>query len=203
MLQNFNTRGFESSIEPSLLFGLGKVSVIDSLQVTWPDGKVQFITQVKSDQTITLKNSEAILIPTHLNTNAKPAFEEVGSQIIVGPAVHHEDRYNDFNDEILLIRLLSTEGPRLIIGDVNNDKLSDFILLGASGDPDKLFIQNTDGRIAFQQSAGTFNKDAAFESTCGAFFDYDGDGDLDLIIGSGGNEAKNAENKFHGSPVSQ
>ncbi|MGK2861862.1 MAG: VCBS repeat-containing protein, partial [Chitinophagaceae bacterium] len=189
VLQNFNTRGFESSIEPSLLFGLGKVSVIDSLQVTWPDGNVQFITQVKSDQTITLKNSEAILIPTHLNTNAKPEFEEAGSKLIEGPAVHHENRYNDFNDEILLIRLLSTEGPRLIIGDVNNDKLSDFVLLGASGDPDKLFVQNADGRM-HPQSAGTFNKDAAFESTCGAFLDYDGDGDADLIIGSGGNEPR-------------
>ena len=83
--------------------------------------------------------------------------------------------------------MLSTEGPRLIRGDVNNDKLTDFILLGAAGDPDKLFVQKPDGSFHFQANAA-FNKDAGFESTCGALFDYDQDGDADLIIGSGGNE---------------
>jgi hypothetical protein len=104
-----------------------------------------------------------------------------------GAAVHHEDRYNDFNDELLLVKMLSTEGPRLIKGDVNKDNLAYFILLGASGDPDKLFIQKTDGSFHFQPNPA-FNKDAGFESTCGALFDYDKDGDVDLMIGSGGNE---------------
>lgn len=62
VLQNYNTRGFQSSIEPLLLFGLGKSVLIDSLQVTWPDGKVQVITNMKVDQTITLKTTEAYAI---------------------------------------------------------------------------------------------------------------------------------------------
>src|SRR4030095_14427720 len=56
VLQNYNTRGFQSSIEPCLLFGVGKTESIDTLRVTWPDGKVQTIANVKTDQTITLKN---------------------------------------------------------------------------------------------------------------------------------------------------
>ena len=187
ILQNYNTRGFQSSIEPVLLFGLGKTAAIDSLQVTWPDGKVQVIANVKTDQTITLKNSEASIVRNISNIKIEPVFEEIGQKLIDDAAIHHENRYNDFNDEILLVRMLSTEGPRLIKGDVNNDKLVDFILPGAAGDPDKLFVQKPDGSYRFQANAA-FNKDAAFESICGALLDYDQDGDADLIIASGGNE---------------
>ena len=188
VLQNYNTRGFQSSIEPVLLFGLGKNSTIDSLQVSWPNGKVQNITNVKADQAITLKDTDASLIKNISNAVAEPIFQEVGQKLIEPAAIHHEDRYNDFNDEILQVRMLSTEGPGLIRGDVNNDKLTDFILLGAAGDPDKLYLQKPDGKFHFQNTTA-FNKNTGtFESTCGTFIDYDKDGDLDLMIGSGGNE---------------
>ncbi|MEO6288589.1 MAG: CRTAC1 family protein, partial [Ginsengibacter sp.] len=189
VLQNYNTRGFQSSIEPMLLFGLGKESLIQSVQVTWPDGKEQVINNVKTDQTITLKNSEASVGKRNTEVKAEQVFEEVGQKLIDAAAVHHEDRYDDFNDEVLLFRMLSTEGPRVLRGNVNKDNLTDFILLGAAGDPDKLFIQKPDGSFHFQENAA-FNRDAEFESTCGALFDYDRDGDDDLIIGSGGNEPR-------------
>jgi hypothetical protein len=83
--------------------------------------------------------------------------------------------------------MLSTEGPRLVIGDVNNDKLDDLILLGATDDPDKLFLQKSDGSFQFKPNP-SFTGDKGFESTCGALLDYDNDGDQDLMIGSGGNE---------------
>jgi hypothetical protein len=186
--QNYNTRGFQSSVEPGLLFGVGKAASIDSLQVTWPDGKVQVMTNVKSDQAITLKNRDGSFVRTISNIHIEPGFEEVGQKLINRPAVHHENRYNDFDDELLLIRQLSTEGPRLIKGDVNSDKLTDFILPGAAGDPDKLYVQKADGSFYYSVQV-SFNKlPGTFESTCGALLDYDKDGDLDLLIGSGGNE---------------
>jgi hypothetical protein len=194
VLQNYNTRGFQSCIEPLLLFGLGNEKSVDTLQVTWPDGKVQVITNVNADQTITLKNSDAT-IKNNSAPQINQAFEEVGDQSIDVAAVHQEDRYNDFNDEILLPRMLSTEGPRLITGHINKDKLTDFVLLGAAGDADKLFIQKADRSFRFQPNA-IFIKDAGFESTCGVLFDYDKDGDADLIIGSGGNEPRMPRTNF-------
>jgi hypothetical protein len=188
VLQNYNTRGFESSIEPVLLFGLGKTTLIDSVFVTWADGKTQALTNVKVDQTITIKYSEASNEKNISQPVAKTLFEEVDQKLMEGDATHHENVYDDFNDEVLLIRMLSTEGPRLIKGDINKDNLTDFILLGAAGDPDKLFLQKPDGKFHFQPTPA-FNKiPGTFESTCGALVDYDGDGDLDLMIGSGGNE---------------
>jgi hypothetical protein len=189
VLQNFNSRGFESSTEPNLLFGLGKAENIDELNVTWPDGKVQVLNNVKPNQTIILNYSEASKAETVIEKKPSPEFEEISQQVIRGDARHYENLYNDFNQEVLLTNMLSTEGPRLVIGDVNNDRLDDFILLGAAGDPDKLFIQQADGTFSFKKNS-SFTKDAGFESTCGALFDQDGDGDLDLMIGSGGNDVR-------------
>jgi enediyne biosynthesis protein E4 len=186
VLQNYNTRGFQSSVEPQLLFGLGENTNVDSLTVTWPDGKVQVLINVKSNQTITLKNSDAAVSPAVPAGSASPLFV-VTNNMIEGDATHHENRYNDFDDEILLVRMLSTEGPRLIRGDVNKDNLEDFVLLGATGDPCKLFIQQSGGSFRFRPNTG-FENDKFFESTCGAFIDYDKDGDADLVIGSGGNQ---------------
>ena len=187
VLQNFNTRGFESSIEPSLLFGLGNTESIDELKVIWPDRKRQVLSNVKTNQTIILNYQDATETEKPLMNKPAPEFEEISNQIINGDARHHENVINDFDQEILLPRMLSTEGPRLVIGDVNADKLDDFVLLGATGDPDKLFIQRANGTFDFKSNASFIN-DKDFESTCGAFLDYDGDGDQDLMVGSGGNE---------------
>jgi len=185
MLENYNTRGFQSSIEPSLLFGLGEIKVVNELKVVWPDGKVEVQHHIKTDQTIILNYDRAV--PPKVATapeNTSSLFKQVP---LPKEARHTENPYNDFDSEILLPRLLSTEGPRLVTGDVNNDQLEDFIILGATGDPDKLFIQKPDGTFRFKRSPSLAG-DARFESTCGALFDQDGDGDLDLMIGSGGNE---------------
>lgn len=186
VLQNYNTRGFQSSIEPQLLFGLGKNQNVDSLFVRWPDGKVQILTNVKANQTITLKNTDANAAQPIPAPVARGLYVPA-DDLLEGDATHHEDRYNDFDDEILLVRMLSTEGPRIIKGDVNKDNLEDFVLLGAAGDPCKLFIQQPGGKFRFQANP-IFVNDKSFESTCGTFIDYDKDGDLDLMIGSGGNE---------------
>ena len=188
MLQNFNSRGFESSTEPNLIFGLGNHQEIEELKVTWPDGNVQIVLNIKADQTIILNQRESSDIQ-HDNKNENvPEFEEISQVLIKGDARHYENLYNDFSQEVLLTNMLSTEGPRLVTGDVNNDKFDDFVLLGASGDPDKLFLQQADGKFIIKENP-SFIKDKGFESTCGTFFDHDGDGDQDLMIGSGGNDA--------------
>ncbi len=186
VLQNHNTRGFQSSIEPNLLLGLGDDEQVDELVITWPDRKEQVLKNIKANQTLTIDYQNA-QPPKPVQQNTAAMFGDITSRAIEGNAVHRENRYNDFDDEILLVRMLSTEGPRLVRGDVNKDGLTDFLLCGASGDPDKLFIQQANGKFRFKPNAA-FENDKGFESTCGAFLDYDGDGDADLMMGSGGNQ---------------
>lgn len=187
VMENFMNRGFESSIEPSLIFGLGK-EVLNELTVVWPDGKTQIVNKPQINQALELdyKNSSEPQKP-NTSENTKPWFTDITKETIKGNATHVENRYNDFDQEILLTNMLSTEGPRLVVGDVNADQLDDFILLGAKDDPDKLFIQNRNGSFK-PGNNNAFLNDKAFESTCGSFLDYDMDGDLDVLIGAGGNQ---------------
>lgn len=195
MLQNFPSRGFQSCVEPMLNFGLGKLESVDKVEIVWPDKKKQVIENVKVNQTLIADYTQATTIKEEKTSKQDAMFKNVSTKLKVDKAIHTENAYNDFNHELLSVRMFSTEGPALVTGDVNGDKRDDFVLLGATGDPDKLFIQQRDGTFAEQKSS-TFLPDTAFESTCGAFVDLNNDGDLDLIIGSGGNEDTRSKKYF-------
>jgi len=181
------TRGFQSSVEPVLLFGVGDAAHIDRVAVEWPTGQTQQLTKVPIDQTLLLEEKNADPgAPTPEALQAPPLFASLtGRQSI--DFEHRENRYNDFKREALLPRMLSTQGPRLAKGDLNGDGLDDLYLGGARGSAGQLFIQQPDG--SFRLSAGQpFEEQAGSEDSAAAFFDADGDGDLDLYVVSGGNE---------------
>ncbi|HMQ46572.1 MAG TPA: CRTAC1 family protein [Saprospiraceae bacterium] len=186
LLQHFPQRGFQSSVEPGLLFGLGANPSIDQLTVIWPDKQVQILENLPADQTITLKQNETKNVYTSTKTNYSPIFQETSASSIKGNATHVENRFNDFNYENLLPRMLSTDSPKIIRGDLNGDGQEDFILTGAAGDPDKLFFQENGSwrEVPNWQPAA----DIALETTCGLIFDADADGDNDILLGAGGNE---------------
>lgn len=187
LLENYSSRGFESSIEPTVIFGTGTAEKIDELEVIWPDKQSQKLRDVPVDQILTLSYTEATAAASSEFASTPGQFEEISKKILPSSAKHVENRYSDFDHEILLLNMLSTDGPRLVKGDVNNDQREDFLLLGAADDEDKLFIQTADGKFR-RRTSSAFTISKGFESTCGAFFDHDQDGDLDLMIGSGGNE---------------
>lgn len=193
VLENFNVRGYQSSIEPQLLFGLGKVETVDSLQVIWPDKKEQTIYNVKSNQRLTLDYAKADRFFQKDAIKKPVLFSDETGKSLIGDYTHKENSFNDFDYERLLLRKVSTESPKILKGDLNGDQLEDFMVLGAYGDPDKLFFQQKNGQ--FKQSVqSVLLSDSTYESTCGIFIDLDGDGDLDVLIGSGGNEFKRGIN---------
>ena len=193
-LQNFQSRGFESAVEPVLVFGLGSDSIVQKLTVTWPDRKSQFIQNVSANQTITLNYQNAEATPLEATHTTTALFKDA-TDLIKGDHRHKENTFNDFDTERLLPRMLSTEGPKIIKGDVNGDKKEDFVLLGAAEDPDKIFVQQVNG-FFIPSNQAEMDADKSQESTCGSLFDADGDGDQDLLIGSGGNEIQKGINAF-------
>jgi hypothetical protein len=178
------SRGYMSSVDPILYFGLASGEFIDSLRVIWSDKKVQLLKNIKLNQKLTLKYAEAKSPVLQIKKNEK-LFEEITDQVPY-KFIHKENQYNDFEYQVLLPHKMSTEGPGISAGDVNNDQREDFFIGNASRSPGRLFVQNKDGDFGIQK--GPWENDSIFEDAGSLFFDADNDGDLDLYVVSGGNE---------------
>jgi hypothetical protein len=187
MLEQMPTRGFESSVDPRLHFGLGRSRRIDSLVVIWPDHRYQTLTGVAADTALTLeqRNASGRYDYRH-GPAAAPLFTDVSSTTGLD-FKHEENSFSDFDREPLMAHVVSAEGPALAIGDVNGDGLDDIYVGGAKWQPGRLYLQQRDGRFrASPQPA--IQADSLAEDVDAVFFDANGDGHLDLFVVSGGNE---------------
>ncbi|QQL51465.1 VCBS repeat-containing protein [Mucilaginibacter ginkgonis] len=182
------TRGFESSVAPKLHFGLGTAKTIDSLLIIWPNGSYQVIKQVKSGQTLKINQANA---SGHFEQDKffKPAQSPI-EDVTAAQRInwqHKEDQFVDFNMQPLIPHMLSAEGPRLAVADINGDGLDDIYACGAKDQPDALFIQEKNG--GFKASIQpAFIEDAASEDVDAIFLDANHDGHPDVFVASGGNE---------------
>ena len=182
------TRGFESSVDPRIHFGLGKHDHLDSLQVRWPDARVSMLYDVKNDRMVTVQQSGAKRREAWGPQKTEPGKTKTILKEVAGPGWrHHEDRFNDFDRNRLLFHMRSTEGPRICTGDVNGDGLTDFYVGGAKGQPGALFVQEKNGSFR-KMNEPALEKDKLSEDIGCAFFDADGDGDQDLYVASGSDE---------------
>jgi enediyne biosynthesis protein E4 len=186
-LEQMPSRGFQSSVDPVLNFGLGKTRGIDSLSIRWPGGHYAMMRNLPEDTLITLRREEALSSEPPARKEL-PIYNNVTAGLISGDIHHTENEFIDFNREKLIPKMISTEGPRLAVGDVNGDGLEDFYLGNAFADTAKIFIQQPDGHF-IQKIQPAFLADRYFESIGAVFLDVDGDGDPDLVVGSGGNQA--------------
>jgi len=174
------SRGFQSSVGYKLVFGLDTIKKIDSINIIWPNKKIQKLTDIETNQTLTLNIANADKVfKMPKKQDAKTYFTEVKQNF----KSHKEDDFIDFNYEGLVPKMLSKEGPALAIGDVNKDGLDDVFIGGAYKQKGHIYLQNKKGEFTLSN----FTDEAPFEDTCATFVDIDNDNDLDLVVGSGGN----------------
>jgi hypothetical protein len=185
--QMMPTRGFMSSVEPTLLFGIGQLTGVDSLIVIWENEKMQIIKNPKINELLTLdqKNAQMSVKDFQFFTKTQPLFEEVTNTFNI-PYLHQENTYFDFNRELLVPFKVSIEGPKMAVGDVNGDGLEDFYVGGAKYQAGQLYVQKPNGFALSPQPS--FKVDSLYEDVDALFFDADGDKDLDLYVVTGGNE---------------
>ncbi|MDA0193506.1 MAG: VCBS repeat-containing protein [Bacteroidetes bacterium] len=186
-------RGYLSAIEDWAHFGLGKVEIVDTVQVRWPSGKYEERYNVEANNTITF-NEEDAKADIVTRKSSKGYFEELKDAQLRLSYAHKESVYDDFVTETLLPCKQSTMGPFLSKGDINGDGADDVFIGGAKGEPGVIYIQNK-GRF-YQLNDAVLNADRQSEDMGSLIFDFDQDGDNDLLVLSGGNEHKEGSKQY-------
>jgi len=181
-------RGFLSTIQPQLHFGLGTVSKVDSVVVIWPDNKKQTVTDIPAGQTLNLeqKNARASYDWTRPVVADNALFKDVTNAVDIH-YVHNEKDFIDFNIQKLIPHKLSEYTPALATGDINNDGLEDIVIGGSFGNGPVLLFQQASGKF-IQKSLLSSEDKKDWEAVSIALFDADGDKDLDMYIACGSNE---------------
>ncbi|MFN2565645.1 MAG: VCBS repeat-containing protein [Gemmatimonadaceae bacterium] len=195
------TRGFQSSVDYVLTFGIGQYESADSVRVEWPDGRASTLKNVVANQRITVRQADAVRGPAFAvreTPSGRPSprttahglrtalFADVTDETAL-PFTHRENDFVDFDRERLMPKMLTTEGPFMAVGDVNGDGLDDAFMGGAKEQAGRLLIQRSDGRFV-STNEPIFEKDKVSEDLGAVFFDADGDRDADLYVVSGGGE---------------
>lgn len=183
----YPARGFQSSVDYALTFGLGAHAAFDSVVVAWPDGTRELVPGGPADRLLrVVDDSAAVPAPPYVPPSTTPLLRDLSARTPIA-FTHTENDFVDFDRERLIPKMLSTEGPALAVGDVNGDGLDDAFFGGAKEQPGALFLQTASG--TFQPvPTPAFTSDAISEDVGAVFFDADRDGDRDLYVVSGGNE---------------
>jgi enediyne biosynthesis protein E4 len=171
-------RGYLSTSERFLHFGLGTKNKVDSVRVIWPDGRFEVVKNVKVNQVIKIKHQPTL--PKYVQPKAKPVLlEEVETEYGL-TFKHLEANFVDFNVQKTIPHKYSETGPSIAVGDIDGNGLEDFYLGGSSKVEGTFFFQQADGK--FKQETQNLKKgyQKREEDTGTLFFDADGDGDLDL-----------------------
>jgi hypothetical protein len=178
------SRGFQSGSSTTLTFGLGKREKVDSIQVQWNALDKEIFEFSEVNKKYALEKGKGKIFKPSI-TKLSNSF----SLVDLGIDWTHEENldFDDMRREYLIPRKYSTEGPALAVGDVNHDGLEDFYLGAAKGQASALYLQQTDGTFKPQENS-FFEMLSPAEDVVAEFADFNGDGYLDLYVGSGGNE---------------
>ncbi len=178
------SRGFQSSVDYKLIFGLGQQARIDSAIITWPDRSTSKIEKFTINKINYLHKEQMQTQPEKIKAAEIPgtlfAKEETGFE------KHEENEYIDFYEEKTVPRAFSREGPKAAIADVNGDGKEDIYIGGAEGKTGQLYLQNAQGKFE-KKDEPAFKPFFQFEDVAATFLDYDKDGDADLLVCPGGN----------------
>jgi hypothetical protein len=199
-------RGYLSTMDDRAHFGLGSAKRVDSVEVIWPDGRSQVLTDLDVDRLVTVRQADAehevsgvrCRVSACNPWHSTPDTQNLLFQPLEGRRAlqykHRQAGLIDYSVQPLLPYAPSSHGPPLAVGDVDGDGLEDVFIGGGAGVPGRLFQQRADGRFVESTRGQPWVADKEYEDWGALFFDADGDGRRDLYVASGG---------YHLSPVSR
>jgi hypothetical protein len=181
------TRGFESSSDSRLHFGMDSAVVVDSILIVWPNQKYQLLKDVKTDTflTISQKDASGLFYYDDYFKSATSLFTDITTEVNNGWQ-HHENEFFDYNVQYLIPHAQSTRGPKIAVADVNKDGLDDFYVCGGTAQPGALMIQAANRK--FIKTELVLKDRIRFtEEVDAVFADVNNDSYPDLYVVSGGN----------------
>ena len=180
------SRGFQSSMDYVLTFGIGASDTVQTVTVNWPDGRVSVVNNVAANERLTVRQSGSTAVKSSAPKAATPLFNDVTGQTALD-FVHHENDFVDFDRERLMPKMLSTEGPYMAVADVNGDGLDDIFIGGAKDQASRILVQQRDGSFV-STNEKLLEADKISEDISAVFFDANRDGHADLYVVTGGTE---------------
>ncbi|MDE3124136.1 MAG: VCBS repeat-containing protein, partial [Bacteroidota bacterium] len=188
--EKYPTRGFQSSMEIPLHIGLDSTK-IDSAFLIWPDNTYQRLGFAEKNTTISLQYKKGLPKFNYANItafhpNTTRLMEDITAKVQLN-YLHKENHFVEFDREPLIPHMVSTEGPALAIADINHDGLEDVFIGASKTFKPAIFLQKPNG--TFQQLLQpALNADSTYEDVDATWIDVNNDGNVDLVIASGGNE---------------
>lgn len=181
-------RGFMSTVDDRLHFGLGGARRVDTLEVTWADGRRQRLTNLDVDRLLVVKETDATE-KIERGVPPSPGSARVFEPLDAGKVLAYRHRTGstlDYTVQPLLPYMISRHGPALATADVNGDGLDDVYVGSGYGAAAGLYIQQKDGSFAVSRERQPWGADSVYDDWGALFFDANGDGRPDLYVASGG-----------------
>jgi enediyne biosynthesis protein E4 len=175
------SRGFQSSVDYKIVIGLGN-RTIKNAKIIWPGGVETYLNDDLLDKNNIIEEISSDNVDSENKAPGIRLFDPSTTQF----EKHTENDFVDYYGERNIPVMLSREGPKASVGDVNKDGLQDVFIGGAKGQAGQLYLQNRNGFVKSNQAV--FEADKNFEDAAVLFFDADKDGDEDLFVGAGGND---------------
>jgi hypothetical protein len=172
-------RGYLSTVDTKLTFGLGDNTEIGIVEVLFPDGAIIEFDNVKADTLLVIDRSGSDPLVTDTVSTGEYFFANISNQI---PYLHKETEFNDFGVQRLLPQKYSQLGPFITTGDIDGDSLEDFFVGGGFNSSGKFFIQQQNGSFTSKNLTDSIKMEEDMDCL---LFDADGDKDLDLVVTGG------------------
>ncbi len=176
------SRGFQSSVDYKQIMGIGKFTKIDSMHIIWPN---RIVSSIKNPAINKVYNYTQTSLGVLLQESAIEK-NTLLSKVNTNFTKHQENDVIDFYAERGVPEMLSKEGPKAAVADVNGDLLEDIFIGGTPSHPGQLYLQDKAGNFTIKPQKG-FEAFTTFEDVAVQLVDIDNDKDVDLIIGPGGN----------------